>query len=70
MYHCHIQFYFVGSSDQLLEVVRELPPLDHFSHTFSSSEKPDRELAEKADVIFVNLTGYIFWLRARKRLVN
>ncbi len=57
MYHCHIQFYFVGSSDQLLEVVRELPPLDHFSHTFSSSEKPDRELAEKADVIFVNLTG-------------
>ncbi len=57
MYHCHIHFYLTGHSCSAFEVIKEMPPLQHFTHEFSESEIPDRELASKADVILVDLQG-------------
>ncbi len=57
MYHCHIHFYLTGHSCSAFEIIKEMPPLQHFTHEFSESEIPDRELASKADVILVDLQG-------------
>ncbi len=57
MYHCHIHFYLTGHSCSAFEIIKEMPPLEHFTHEFSESEIPDRELASKADVILVDLQG-------------
>lgn len=55
MYHCHIQFYFVGLSDDVLEVVKGISPYDHFSHTFSVSDSVEQDQIVGADVILVKL---------------
>ena len=34
MYHCHIRFYLTGHRYKLFEIIKELPPLDHFTHEF------------------------------------
>lgn len=55
MYHCHLRFYFVGQRCNILESIRKLPPLEHFSHEFLESLSPDNNLIEKADVILANI---------------
>ena len=55
MYHCHIQFYLTGSHCRVFDVIREMSPLEHFTHEFLESKKPDEALAAKADVILVHL---------------
>ena len=55
MYHCHIHFYLAGSPCRVLEAVKEMSPLEHFTHEFFESNEPDEVLASKADVIMVNL---------------
>ncbi len=55
MYHCHIHFYLIGNPCSVLEEVKEMPPLEHFTHEFSEGNEPDEALAAKADVIFANL---------------
>ncbi len=57
MYHCHIQFYFVGNWNTVFETVKGMMPLGHFTHTFLESEKPEAEMAVQADVLFVNVQG-------------
>ncbi len=57
MYHCHIQFYFVGSPHMAFDQIKGMPPLDHFSHSFSESIQPEETLAAQADVILMHLTG-------------
>lgn len=57
MYHCHIQFYLAGNFCKVYEILKALPPLERFTHEFVEGKEPDEALAEKADVIFVNLTG-------------
>ncbi|MDE7244874.1 MAG: response regulator [Oscillospiraceae bacterium] len=54
MYHCHLQFYFIGPQ-QMFELVRGIPPLEAFSHTYSGSESPDPQMAAQADVILAVL---------------
>ncbi len=56
MYHCHIHFYLAGRQDRAYELIREMPPLENFTHTFSESQEIDRHLAAGADVIFVSLS--------------
>ena len=51
MYHCHVQFYLIGSQNSLWDIIKEMAPLEHFSHEFQVSSKPDSTLAAKADVI-------------------
>lgn len=55
MYHCHIHFYLAGSPCRELEAVKEMSPLEHFTHEFFESNELDEVLASKADVIMVNL---------------
>ncbi len=57
MYHCHMQLYLVGPRSGIFETIREIPPLEHFTHTFLESEAPDPALAERADVILADLRG-------------
>lgn len=55
MYHCHIHFYLTGHSCRAFEVIKEMPPLEHFTHKFSESEIPNGALASEADVILADL---------------
>ncbi|MCM1154105.1 MAG: ATP-binding protein [Roseburia sp.] len=54
MYHCRIQFYFIGQKCSLFDVIRETAPLAHFTHEFTKSATVSEDLAADADVIFVN----------------
>ncbi len=55
MYHCHIHFYLAGHQCREFEIIKEMPPLENFTHEFSQSDEPDRVTAAKADVILANL---------------
>ncbi|MCM1149349.1 MAG: response regulator [Butyricicoccus sp.] len=55
MYHCHISFYFTGSQRDIFETVREMPPLEHFTHSFTESERPEAALLAPADVILADI---------------
>lgn len=55
MYHCHTCFYLSGGRSRIFDIIKEMPPLEHFTHKFLESEKPERKLASEADVIFADL---------------
>lgn len=57
MYHCRIHFYFAGAPNRVFEIMREMSPLDPFTHEFSESEKLESELVAQADVILTALQG-------------
>ena len=55
MYHCHIHFYLTGCQNKEFEIIKEMSPLSHFTHTFSESIRPEKALAANADVILAYL---------------
>ena len=55
MYHCHIHFYLAGSQDRLFDIIKKAAPLEPFTHTFTESDSPRKDLAAKADVILANI---------------
>lgn len=55
MYHCHTQFYLIGSQRELFNTIRDMSPLESFSHEFLESDIPEESLAAKADVILMDL---------------
>lgn len=55
MYHCHFRFYLAGNPCKAFEIIQEMPPLEHFTHTFSIGTAFSKESAAGADAIFVNL---------------
>ena len=55
MYRCHMYFYYIGRQRELLEVIRQMEPLEHFTHTFWASDVPEQTLAAQADVILADL---------------
>ena len=57
MYHCHIRFYLLTRQVGSLEAIREIPPLEGFTHTFSGSAEPQADLIRRADVILADLEG-------------
>lgn len=57
MYHCHIRFYLIGGHSTIFESIKEITPLEHFTHSFWESDEPEAEMAAQADVLFVNLPG-------------
>ncbi len=57
MYHCHIQFYFISSHNATFEFVKEITPLEHFTHSFRESSEPEAEAAAQADVLLADLRG-------------
>ena len=46
MYHCHVQFYFIGMQPGELHTIQEMPPRKGFTHGFSAGEAPDAATAE------------------------
>ncbi len=54
MYHCHVCFYLTGPKCRAFEVIREMPPMEHFTHEFIESNKPESVLAARADVVFLH----------------
>lgn len=54
MYHCQIRFYLTGHSGRIFDVIKEMPPLEHFAHEFLESDKPKETLAAAADVILAD----------------
>lgn len=55
MYHCHLHFYLTGQRCRAFEIIKEMPPLEHFTHEFSESDMPEKTMAAAADVILANL---------------
>ena len=55
MYRCCVHFYLMGWGKEDAGLVKELPPLERFSHVFAMSARPDRALASQADVILADL---------------
>ncbi len=48
MYHCQLYINLIGQPCRAFEMIRELPPMEHFTHFFQDGS---------ADVVFVNLQG-------------
>ncbi len=57
MYHCHVRFYFAGYHCGAFDTIKGMTPLEHFTHEFLESERPEGALAAEADVILANLRG-------------
>lgn len=57
MYHCNLCLYFVGDGREMLEVLKSVEPLEHFSHDFFTSPEPSELLIKRADVIIANVQG-------------
>ncbi len=55
MYHCHVHFYLLGQQSRVFEIIKKMPPLEHFTHEYMESSEPEEALAAKADVIFADL---------------
>lgn len=55
MYHCHVRFYFTGHNCRAFDIIKEMRPLEPFTHEFSESAIPEEGLVSRADVIFANL---------------
>ncbi len=57
MYHCHVHFYLAGCHCRIFEIIKEMSPLENFTHEFVEDGKLSGESAAAADVIFANLQG-------------
>lgn len=55
MYHCHINFFFLGKQRKLFKLIEDLSPLEHFTHEYFESRTPYESMVSKADVIIANL---------------
>ena len=55
MYHCQIHFYLIGYRCTMFENIKEMSPLEHFTHEFYESDEPEEALAAKADVIMADI---------------
>lgn len=55
MYHCHINFFFLGKQRKLFKLIEDLSPLEHFTHEYFESRTPYESIISKADVIIANL---------------
>ena len=57
MYHCHVRFYFTGYHCGAFDTIKEMAPLEYFTHEFQESERLTESMAAEADVILANLQG-------------
>ncbi|MEC4273115.1 ATP-binding protein [Adlercreutzia sp. R25] len=57
MYQCPVTFYLVGLTDEIERIIRDAKPLPSFTHSFTSSDEPNTELAAGAGTIFADVTG-------------
>lgn len=57
MYHCQLRFFFLGSQTKMFEQIKNISPLEHFTHDFLESSAIDEAMVSAADVIFADLHG-------------
>lgn len=57
MYQCHLYFNLIGHQNKSFEIIKKMPPLEHFTHDFYESDMPDQDMIQKADVILADLKG-------------
>lgn len=57
MYTCCLRIYLVGHPSHALDVIKRMPPLEHFTHIFSESDEPEASLTAEADVILADLSN-------------
>ncbi|MCM1287968.1 MAG: ATP-binding protein [Clostridium sp.] len=55
MYSCQLCIFLIGDSCPLFDVIKEIKPLEHFTHTFVENKILDEKSMSDADVVFVNL---------------
>ena len=55
MYHCHVHFYLTGQPCRTFEIIKEVSPLENFTHEFVEGNISEEKLVSDADVILVNL---------------
>ena len=55
MYHCRLQIYFTGRRRDIFRVIREMSPLEGFTHDCLESDEPEAALAARADLILADL---------------
>lgn len=55
MYHCHVHFYLLGRQCRMFEIIKEMSPMESFTHEYVESEQVEETLAAKADVILACL---------------
>ncbi len=55
MYHCHVHFYLAGHHCKIFEIIKEMSPLEHFTHEFIEDARLSEEPAAASDVIFANI---------------
>lgn len=57
MYQCHLHIYMTGGQDKIFEAIKEMAPLEHFTHEFSECEELNDVSGIGADVVLANLRG-------------
>ncbi len=57
MYHCHLQIYLISRQPDGFAAIRDMAPMEFFTHTFFESSEPQQALAARADLILVDLQG-------------
>ena len=55
MYHCHIRFCLAGHSCRAYEIMKGMPPLEHFTHEFTESRDFKGAFASGADVMVLHV---------------
>ena len=55
MYHCHLDFYCVGRHPEIYDIIREMSPLEAFTHSFILTGELAPHLAERADVVLADI---------------
>ena len=57
MYHCHLLIYLISRQPDGFAAIRDMAPMEFFTHTFFESSEPQQALAARADLILVDLQG-------------
>ncbi len=57
MYHCRLQVYLTGGQPGMWEAIRQIQPMENFTHVFTYSALPDAAQAAQANVILADLRG-------------
>ena len=55
MYHCHIQFYLLSRHPGIFDPLRQIPPLERFTHTFTAGGEVDLAQLARADVVLADV---------------
>lgn len=55
MYHYCLKIYFIGIEKTMKEVIQSISPMEHFSHEFLESERTEKEMLSRADIVLMDL---------------